>query len=209
MTRFTGTVCLLLLGGLLIARATAQDKPAQSRDQSVSAKPPSAADQIRMMKPGKEHEELARLVGTWDVEVRMGSGKQGGVSNGSGTSRMKVGGRFLEIEYQARSDKSELEGIFSIGFDHRHQKYVLVAMDSFGTYFVTSQGTRDEKTGKIRMAGTDDNPTMKAMGYTKEFLHVLDQKSDDEFDIEVWFVDTRTPARKEIKAMEFRFRRRK
>lgn len=201
MTRSFAVSFLILC--CLISRLHHADEPVAPKN------PPSAEEQIRRMKPGKEHEGLARSVGMWDVEVRMGSGKQALLYRGTGTSRMKVGGRYLEIEYQTQADKSELEGTFSIGFDHRHQKYVLVAMDSFGTYFVTSQGGRDETTGKIRMAGTDDDPTMKAMGYTKEFLHVLDQKSDNEFVIEVWFVDTRTAARKEIKAMMFHFRRQK
>lgn len=78
-----------------------------------------------------------------------------------------------------------------------------------GTYFITSQGRRDTPGGKIRMLGTDDDPVMKAMGHTKEFVHVLDLRSPDEFAVEVWVVDTRTSARKEFKYMECLFKRRK
>lgn len=49
---------------------------------------------------------------------------------------------------------------------------------------------------------------MKAMGYTKEFVHVLDLRDADEYAIQVWFVDTRTPERREFKFMEYTFKRR-
>ena len=80
-------------------------------------------------------------------------------------------------------------------------------MDSYGTYFVTSRGKQDETTRKIKMYGKDDDPRMKAMGFTKEFAHVLDIRGKDEFAIEVWFVDTRTEARKELKSTEYIFKR--
>jgi hypothetical protein len=49
---------------------------------------------------------------------------------------------------------------------------------------------------------------MKAMGYTKEFVHVVDFRTPDEFVIEVWFVDTRTAERREFKFMDYTFKRR-
>jgi hypothetical protein len=121
---------------------------------------------------------------------------------------MIVGGRFLQLEYQAKGP-NETEGMFILGFDPRHQRFTLITMDSFGAYYVASQGKRDEASGKIRMQGTDDDPMMKSLGYTKEFVHVLDLRSADEFAIEVWFVDTRTPARREMKFMDYTFKRKK
>jgi hypothetical protein len=110
---------------------------------------------------------------------------------------------------QAKSQADTTEGVFIIGFDPRHDRFALIAMDNFGDYFVTSQGKRDERTGKIRMLGTDDDPMMKALGHSKEFVHVLDVRNEDEFAIEVWFVDTRTPARREFKFMDYSFKRKK
>ncbi len=171
---------------------------------------PPGPDPRVLMLPGPEHEQLARYVGAWDVEILMGSGAQAAKSQGSATSRMTVGGRFLQIEYQtAKSDKDALDGMFTIGFDRRHQRYSLVAFDTFGTYFVTSQGKQNKMTGAIRLLGTDDDPTMKALGYTKEFVHVLDLRGPDEYAIEVRFIDTRTAARREIKAMEYVLKRKK
>jgi hypothetical protein len=159
--------------------------------------------------PGPEHEKLAAYAGDWDVKIDMGGGPAAMKYEGASESRMIVGKRFLQIEYQAKGSSGDLEGMFTIGFDGRHDHYALFAVDSFGTYFVSSKGKADEATGKIRMLGTDDDPMMKAMGFTKEFVHVLDLRGPDEFAIEIHFIDTRTPERREIKFMEYVFTRKK
>lgn len=173
------------------------------------AKSPSAEDQLKLTGPGLEHGALARYAGTWDVTVGIGSGESAIKYQGTAESRMTVGGRFLQVEYQAKGKADATEGMFTVGFDPRHQHHTLIAMDSFGTYFVTSQGKRDARSGKIRMSGTDDDPVMKALGHTKEFVHVLDLRGPEEFVVEVWFVDTRTAARKEFKYMDYTFKRKK
>ncbi len=180
-----------------------------AQEAKPRAKPLSAEEQLKLTKPGPEHEELARYAGKWDVEVSLGSGASAMIYRGTAENRMTVGGRFLQMEYQAKGQADSMEGIFTVGFDPRHQRHTLIAMDSFGTYFVTSQGQREAKSGKIRMLGSDDDPMMKAMGFTKEFVHVLDLRSADEFAVEVWFVDTRTPARREFKYMDYSFKRKK
>jgi hypothetical protein len=138
----------------------------------------------------------------------MGGGATEVKHEGSSTNRTIVGGRFLQLEYSATGTAGSSEGQFSLGYDARHDRFQLVAMDSFGAYFVTSQGPRDPATGRIKLRGTDDDPTMKAMGYTKEFVHIVDFNSPDEFVIEVWFVDTRTAERREFKFMDYTFKRR-
>lgn len=175
---------------------------AEGQESRKSVETASEA-QLRLAGPGPEHEKLARYSGTWNVRVTMGPLTY----HGAATNRMTVGGRFLQVEYQAEGEKGATEGIFIAGFDPRHQRHTLIAMDSFGPYFVTSQGKPDAS-GKLRLLGSDDDPTMKAMGFTKEFVHVVDFKSADEFTIEVRFIDTRTPERKEMKFMTYSFTRR-
>ena len=57
--------------------------------------------------------------------------------------------------------------------------------------------------------GSLSAPLYKGRGFTKEFVHVLDIRGKDEFAVEVWFVDTRTAERRELKAMEHVFKRTK
>lgn len=179
----------------------------QAQEPKPPAKPSAADAQLRQARPGPEHERLAKYTGTWNLEVKMGAGAAAMVYKGASTNRMTVGGRFLQLEYHGSSPNGNTEGIFTLGFDPRHQHYTLIAMDSFGPYFVTSKGKHDDKSGKIRLLGSDDDPAMKAMGFTKEFVHTLDLGHPDELAIEVWFIDTRTPARREMKFMTYTFKR--
>jgi len=177
--------------------------------EGKQAKRPSLADALKLGQPGAEHKKLAQYAGEWEAIVKMGGGNAARVYSGTAKNRMLAGGRFLEIEYQTKGPTESLEGAFLVGFDGRHQRFALVALDSFGTYFVTSQGKRNDETGKARLLGTDDDPQMKAMGFTKEFAHVLNFSGDDEFTIEVLLIDTRTAERREIKFMEYQFKRKR
>jgi hypothetical protein len=190
-------ICLALSLGAL---------PLLAQEEKESAKSSSDELQRKLRAPRSEHEQLASYAGAWDVEIKMGGGAAM-VHRGTATNRVIAGGRFLQMDYQAKGKNDEIDGTFIVGFDTRHKRFTLVAMDSFGPYFVTSQGQREEKSGKIRMLGTDDDPMMKAMGFTKEFVHVLDLRSKDEYAVEIWFVDTRTPARREFKFMDYVFKR--
>jgi hypothetical protein len=182
---------------------------ASAQGAKSPAKQPSFEEQLKRTRPGPEHEQLASYAGAWDIEVKLGGGPAALVYQGTADCRMIVGGRFLQIEYRGQGKAGNTEGTFIVGFDSRHKRYAIVAIDNFGTYFVTSQGRRDESTRKIKMLGTDDDPMMKKMGFTKEFAHVLDLRTPEDFSIEVLMIDTRTEERKEMKYIEYLFHRRK
>jgi hypothetical protein len=173
--------------------------------ESDAPKLPEQSELLKLALPGPEHEQLARYPGKWRLTVTTGSGAAAKATHYRADARMIAGGRFLQIEYSGAERAAD--GIFCIGFDRRHQRFALVAIDSYGTYFVTSQGKRDEATRTLKLYGKDDDPVMKSLGHTKEFIHILDFRNDDEFVIEVWFVDTRTPQRREIKFMAYKFNR--
>jgi hypothetical protein len=198
-----------LLAGLFVFALAISAWPLRAQDAQPTVKPPSAEAQRKLGSPGPEHERLATYTGAWDVEIRMGAGGAAMVYRGQADHRMLAGRRFLQMDYQAKDKADNIDGSFIIGFDSRHKRFTLVALDSFGPYFVTSQGKAGDNAVKIRMLGTDDDPMMKAMGFTKEFVHVLELRSADEFAIEVWFVDTRNAARREFKYMDYVFKRKK
>jgi hypothetical protein len=171
--------------------------------QETKPKVPPPEEIAKLTGPGPEHQKLAEYVGDWNVVIKM----NGVTGEGTAHNRMTTGGRFLFVEYETKSKVGPIEGTFTLSYDTRHQRFALMATDNFGTYFVTAQGQRDPESGKLRLLGSDDDPTMKAKGFTKEFVHVVDFRKPDEFAIEVWFVDTRTAARREFKAMEYVFTR--
>ena len=183
--------------------------PSFAQDVSNTLNRPSAEALLQQAKPGPEHEILANYVGSWQVTVTMGEGDRAATSRGRVKTHMMMDGRFLWIAYNVSGRAGSFKGAFMIGFDRRNSRYTLMGIDTHGTYAVTSHGTQDPTTGKIKLYGNDEDPNMKAMGFEKEFAHVLDFRNPDEFEIEVNYIDTRTPARSEIKAMEFVFIRNK
>jgi hypothetical protein len=48
---------------------------------------------------------------------------------------------------------------------------------------------------------------MASLGFTKEMAHVIRFVDANEFTIEVWLIDTRTPERRETKFIEYAFKR--
>jgi len=122
---------------------------------------------------------------------------------------MVVDGRFLLCEFKASSRTGTTEGIFTLGFDRRHAEHTIQSIDSWGTYFVTAHGKQQPGSKRIKLYGTDDDPHMKSLGFTKAFAYVIDLKGADEFVIKVLMIDTRTEERREQKMMVYEFVRQK
>lgn len=147
--------------------------------------------------PAAEHEILQALVGSWEVHVD-------NQPAGSATASLRLDGRFLEVEINA--DAGPMQNIiYTFGFDRRNGVYTVIAMDDSATYWVTGNGIRDG--GRIPMYGKDKDPVMESMGFEKEFAIVLTIESPGRFEIEILFIDTRTPERREISFLTFDLRR--
>ena len=147
--------------------------------------------------PGAQHEALHALAGSWEVYVDSQLA-------GSATATLRLDGRFLEVEIDADAGPMQ-KIIYTFGFDRRNGVYTVIAMDDSGTYWVTGTGIRDG--GRIPMYGKDKDPVMEAMGFEKEFAIVLTIESPRRFGIEILFIDTRTPERREISFLTFDLRR--
>jgi hypothetical protein len=147
--------------------------------------------------PGPEHEVLTALAGSWDVYVD-------GQSAGQATATTKLGGRYVEVDIRASAGPLE-HAVYTLGFDRRHGRYTVIAMDDAGTYWVSGTGARDGQ--EIAMYGTDDDPRMAAMGLEKAFVIVLHLFGDDHAGIETRFIDTRTDERREMSFHTFELRR--
>jgi hypothetical protein len=206
-TVFRFSVAVAALAALPLLAIGQEAKPKTQLPKAPKTAPPTAEEIARLTAPGPEHEKLAKLVGQWDVSVVMGARAAAPKSQGEATIRTTTGGRFLFIEFAAKGQAGPVEGTFTIGYDTRHEHFTLIATDNYGVYFVTSQGKRDDKTGKLRLYGSDDDPMMKAMGLTKEFVHAIDIRDENQLWIEIFFIDTRTERRAELEAMEYVFMR--
>lgn len=176
-----------------------------AQDSVGLSKPSKLAELREQSKPGREHQMLSDFAGRWKLSVSPGN--KNGISTGSARSYMTLENRFLWLGYEAKGKAGKFKGTFTVGFDRRHGVFTLIAMDTNGTYFVTSQGKQTPGTRKIKLAGKDDDPHMKAMGFEKEFVHVLDLSTPDAFTIKILYIDTRTDERREMEALAFKFER--
>lgn len=167
----------------------------------------NAEVQEDLSNPSKEHEELAKYTGKWNVEMQFASSQKDKAYLGTSMNTMLVGNRFLQIQFAVKQDTLEANGVFVIGFDRRNLEYQMTGMDTWGTYYVTASGKRLEKSNTIKLYGKDNDPFMKKMGFEKEFGYSCTFENENKFVIEVFFVDTRTPARNELKAMDYKFTR--
>jgi hypothetical protein len=145
-------VLLFIVASAIVHFAVAQE-PAQVDP---------ATDMEAMMKlaePGPEHAELAKLVGQWETKmaIQMQMDAPPMESTATGSARMILGGRFLEIVSTGSFMDMDVESRTIIGFDRRHEEYTFVGLDTLGTYWVTAKGKRGED-GVIRMRGSDDDP---------------------------------------------------
>ena len=155
--------------------------------------------------PGPEHRLLSRLTGDWEVHSRPpGATDVLARPTGSATAGTLLGGRFLQVELTSTGGPVTAAR-YTFGFDRRHGRYTVVAMDNSGTYWVAATGRSDN--GRIVMYGSDDDPYMAAMGIEKEFAIVLDLTEENRVVIETLFIDNRTEARAEIPFMAFELRR--
>src|SRR5262245_41553539 len=116
----------LVVAALAVAATPVQDAYAKSRggDKPAAGMPDMAKMMEACMKagtPGKEHEELAKCVGTWKVTGKhwVTSDAPPMESSGTSTFEMILGGRFLQEHHKGTmGDMGPFEGIGTLGFNN-------------------------------------------------------------------------------------------
>ena len=147
--------------------------------------------------PTPEHEFLHSLLGGWTVFVD-------GVEAGRAEGRARLDGRFVEVGIEADAGPVR-SALYTFGFDDRHGRFTVIAMDASGSYWVTAQGVRSGDA--VPMYGEDDDPVMAEMGLEKAFVVELEITAPDAARIETRLIDTRTPARAELPFFGFSLQR--
>ena len=140
--------------------ATLPQEPAPDQEPQEG---PSMLEMMELGQPGPEHAELAKGVGTWDAVSTLTMPPMPGMpemppmqSKATTVNEMVLGNRFMRSVSSGMMMGQKTESITYIGFDRRHDEYVVVGLDTMGTYFVTARGKRGED-GVIRLAGSDDD----------------------------------------------------
>ena len=224
------TLCLSLIGLFVVAFlfgvAVAEDKPQQGQQAqpAASVEKPAAeraaaqpagdkqqmppeqmmAEWMKVNTPGKEHETLKKLAGTWKCEVTMSMmpGAPTQTSRGTNKSEMILADRYLKSDFQGEMMGMPFKGVGLMGHDNIKKKFVSLWVDEMTTGLMTSEGTADASGKVITFTGECPEVT----GETKPFRHVFTIESDDKHTFEAYAPG---PDGKEFKMMTIVYTREK
>jgi hypothetical protein len=143
-------------------------------------------------KPGKEHKQLAALVGKWELEA------DGVKEKGTAEFKSILGGRFVQEESRLPFGQFSMEWVGLYGYDTQKKKYTAVWVDNMDT--TTETGEADaETTGKVfSFKGQHTDPrTGKPAG----FVWRITLEGDSKLAIEMFEADA---SGKEQKVMTVR-----
>jgi hypothetical protein len=128
-------------------------------------------------KPGRQHDHLKSLVGTWDAETESGKGTM--------TYKMGLGGLWLIGDFEGEFGGMKFQGKGLDTYDSATKKYRSVWVDSFSTSPRIMEGNldKDDKvmtmTGEVR--GADDKPA--------KFKSITEIKDADTVNFSLFMVD--------------------
>ncbi len=154
--------------------------------------------------PGEEHERLSSLVGDWDIEMRVAiePGRPPSVMTGRAKNTMELGGRFLRTEARAGEGAAAAETLVIVGFDRRYERYTYVGFESYGTHYITAEGSYDDATRTITMAGENSDPLLQITSRYDMLIRFIDE---NEYETAVVFKE---PGGVRTRLVEVTYRRR-
>ncbi len=147
------------------------------------------------MKPGSQHEFLAKMVGTWTTKTKitMMPGAPAMETAGEATIRMVHGGRFLLQENTGKmllpaadgSMKSvDMTGMGMTGFDNLRKQFVMCWTDNMTTGMLTANGSLSQDGKTITMFGQMDEPMTGETGKFVRYVTTMVDKDTWKFQID-------------------------
>jgi hypothetical protein len=171
---------------------------------AADAPPGMTPEMMKKFEPGKEHAELKKLEGSYDVDVKMwmDPSQPPMQSKGSAEFKMVMNGRFLRQDYKGDMMGQPFTGIGHDGYDNVLKKYVSTWMDDFSTGIMYMQGESKDGGKTIEVSGEQGCPmTDKPIK-----MRTVHKKIDDnKFVFEMY----NTVDGKETKGMELTYTRKK
>jgi hypothetical protein len=176
MTTRLASLILVLLGALALGA-----------DRARSDDPPSPEDMRKLMikyaTPGEQHKQLARLLGTWDVEFRMSPDAP--PVKGTAETTWWIEGRFIQTRIKVPEAwmGMNFESVDVLGWDNYKHKWVGTATNSMSTALMSYEGVVVDPTGKVRvlygpldeyLTGEHDKPVKYVTRNVSDDKHVLE-----------------------------------
>jgi hypothetical protein len=156
--------CLLM--GCLILGFAVKTPETQENDAMMAAMQKAAT-------PGRFHQQLEPLVGTFEVSTQMWMepGQTPMTAKGVGEHKWVLGKRFLEQRYQGDFMGMPFEGIGYTGYDNIRERYVNTWIDSMGTGFMIGEG-KPKADGSIEFWAQYPDPTSGEMVKFREVIQI-------------------------------------
>lgn len=105
------------------------------------------------MQPGESHALLAKWVGKWDVDMTFYSRGQETKATATATYKLKLGGRYLQCNYDGNIDGTPFEGENTTAFDNARKLFLSTWIDNMGTGMMYMEGTYNTATKTITAKG--------------------------------------------------------
>ena len=173
-----------VLAGVFLALVTPAQEPSPA-----GGPPPSGvgdmAEMMEMAQPGKNHQLLAGLVGTWEYKMKfwMVPGAPPSESKGVSTRKAALDGHYFILDSAAKMQMPgpdgkmmdvQFKGMAIEGYDNVKRKFVSTWIDNMGTSIVMSEGTYDPTTKTFTYHYEEEMvPGMKTK--VRQTVKVLDQ----------------------------------
>jgi len=132
-------------------------------------------------KPGKEHDHLKRLVGTWEAESEFGKGTM--------TYKMGLDGMWLVGDFDGEFGGMKFQGHGLDTYDSGTKKYRSVWVDSFSAMPRVMEGSLDKDDKVMTMTG--EGPVQA--GKTGKFKSIAEIKDANTVEYSLFMVGSEQP----------------
>jgi hypothetical protein len=162
------------------------------------------ANVMEKFEPGKEHDELKKLEGKYDVIIKvwMDPNAAPEESKASAEFKMEKNGKFLKQEFKGQMMGKPYTATGYDGFDRTVNKYVSVWIDDFSTQVLNLQGETRDGGKTIEFTGDQHCPLN---GKVMKMRTVHKQIDADSFTLEMYAAMDGN----EQKSMEATYKRKK
>ena len=132
-----------------------------------------------LMKPGPEHAQLAKKIGTWKVTYTqwMKEGADPTEATGQSVFTKLFDGRFIQEEFLGDFQGKPFSGIGTMGFDRASKRFVNTWYDSMGTGITSTNGTNGANGKDLVLRGTMTCPMKGEINVRHVYVH----QSNDKF----------------------------
>jgi hypothetical protein len=127
--------------------------------------------------PGKEHELLSKLAGSWNAKFKLTMPGAPPMESKSTEVGEMLGGLWLISRYEDPNMMGErFSGVQLLGYDPAKKKYVSAWVDSQTAELSTQEGTWDEATKTLTLIGASKDPMTGQPSTSKSVVRWTDDE---------------------------------